>query len=134
MYNARERGFSLIELVVAIAFVGVVIAGIMELFTALRQANKTADSYTIALQVAQELVEKYRNTPYNSITVGTQDVTTTALGPYSALKSPRSAQIIVTQEDPDGIKRLAVQISYKDRTGTRRVQLETLISNRGINK
>jgi Tfp pilus assembly protein PilE len=134
MTRDRERGFTLMELVVTVAFCGIVIVSITELFTSLRQSNRAANNYTIATQVAQQLVEKYRNTPYASINTGTTDVTTSVLGPYPSLLSPRSATTTVTQVDAAGLKQLEVKISFKDRTGTRRVELMTLISNKGINK
>ena len=122
------------ELVVAAAFMGIVIVAISGLFIGLRQSNTTANSYTIATQVAQQLMERYRNTPYSAIAVGTSDVTTSALGSYPSLHAPRTATVTVTQVDPAGLKRVDIAISYTDRTGTRRAQLTTLIAAKGVNK
>jgi prepilin-type N-terminal cleavage/methylation domain-containing protein len=134
MMRIRQQGFTLIELVVAAAFMGIVVVAIAELFIGLRQINQTANNYTIASQVAQQLVETYRNTPYGNITVGTANVTTSALGPYPSLLSPRSATVTVTQVNANGIKQVDVAISYKDRTGTKNVQYSTQISNKGLNR
>jgi prepilin-type N-terminal cleavage/methylation domain-containing protein len=134
MLENRNRGFTMIELVVTIAFMGIVIVSLMELFTVLRQTNRAADNYTIATQVAQQLVEQYRNTPYANIALGTVDLTSSALGSYPSLQTPRSAIVTVTETDPDGLKKLEVAVSYKGRTGTRSVQLTTYVSYRGINK
>lgn len=134
MKHRGESGFTLIELVVTAAFMGIVVVAVAGLFTSLRQINIAANNYTIATQVAQQLMEQYRNTPYNNITVGTQDVTSTALAAYPSLLSPRSATVTISDFDPNGIKKLDVAISYKSRTGTRNIQMQTLISNKGVNK
>jgi Tfp pilus assembly protein PilV len=134
MINHRERGFTLMELVVTAAFMGTVIVAISGLFIGLRQINRAANNYTIASQVAQQLMEKYRNTPYASITVGTTNVTTSALGSYPSLLAPRSATVAVTQVNANGIKQVDVTISYQDRTGTKQVQYSTQIANKGLNR
>lgn len=118
----------------AMSFLGVVIVSLVGLFTGLRQINRAANNYTIATQVAQMLIETYRNTPYTNIAVGTTDVTTAALGPYPSLLSPRSATKTVTQVNASGIKQVDVSISYKDRTGTKQVQFSTQIANKGLNR
>jgi prepilin-type N-terminal cleavage/methylation domain-containing protein len=133
--NVRSsRGFTMIELVVTMAFMGIVIVAISELFTGVRQTNRAADNYTVAVQVAQQLVEKFRNTPYSSIAVGTTDVTSSALSPYPNLLSPRSATTTVTLVDASGLKQVDVAVSYKDRTGTKDVRLSTVISYKGVNR
>jgi type II secretory pathway pseudopilin PulG len=134
MIKRAGSGFTLIELVVTTAFLGIVVVAISSLFIGLRQINKTADSFTTASQVAQQIMEKYRNTPYSSITVGTTDVTATELAGYPTLLTPRSATVTVTEVDVTGLKQLEVAITYKDRTGIKHVELSTLISYKGINK
>jgi type II secretory pathway pseudopilin PulG len=124
----------MIELVVTMAFMGIVIVAVSELFTGVRQTNRAANNYTVAVQVAQQLIEKFRNTPYSSITVGTTDVTSSALSPYPNLLSPRSATTTVTLVDASGLKQVDVAVSYKDRTGTKDVRLSTVISYKGVNR
>src|SRR5690348_13893192 len=106
MLKRSEHGFTLIELVVAAAFMGIVIVALNELFIAVRQVNREANNYTIATEVAQQLVEQYRNSPYSSINTGTVDDTASALGAYPSLLTPRSATATITQVDPNGLKQL----------------------------
>jgi prepilin-type N-terminal cleavage/methylation domain-containing protein len=134
MTSNRERGFTIIELVVTIAFMGIVIVSLSELFTSLRQTNRAADNYTIATQLAQQLMEKFRNTPYSSIALGTTDVTSSTMSAYPNLLSPRSATTTVTQVDANGLLKIDVAVSYTDRTGAKNVQLETLMSYKGVNR
>lgn len=132
--RAGQRGFTLIELVVAAAFMGIVIVALNELFIAVRQVNREANNYTIATEVAQQLIEQYRNTAYSNIAVGTVDDTSTALSPYPSLLTPRSATVAVTQVNANGLKQVLVTVSYKDRTGTKTVELETDVSYKGLNQ
>jgi type II secretory pathway pseudopilin PulG len=142
MQRRDERGFTIMELVVAMAFLGIVIVTLMNLFTSVRQINRAANNYTIAVQVAQQLLEKYRNTAYGNITTGTTDVTSSALSAYPSLLAPRSATTAVayvtstggSAASDVGFKKVDVAISYKDRTGTRQVQFSTIIGSRGLNR
>jgi type II secretory pathway pseudopilin PulG len=147
MQRPNERGFTIMELLVAIAFLGVVIVSLMNLFTGIRQINRAANNYTIAVQVAQQLLEKYRNTAYGSITIPsgntvTTDMTTASLGAYPSLLAPRSDTTTVTYVNSSnttvaadiGFKRVDVGVSYTDRTGVRQVQFSTIIANRGLNR
>jgi type II secretory pathway pseudopilin PulG len=139
---ASERGFTIMELVVAMVFVGIVIVGLTDLFSSVRQVNIEANNYTIAVEAAQQLIEKFRNTPYPSISTGTTDVTSSALSSYPSLLSPRSATTTVqwvdasgvVQGSESGIKKVDVAISYKSRTGTQNVQLSTEIAEEGLNR
>ena len=128
-----ERGYTLMELIVAMAFVGVVIVSLTDLFTALRQINRAANNYTIATQVAQQIIEQYRNTPFSSLTLGTVD-DSSYLSPYSSLLSPRSATVTISQPGVAGIDQVDVAVSYTDRTGTKQVQFSTQIANKGLNR
>lgn len=130
----RTGGFTIIELVVTMAFMGIVIVSVSGLYVSLRQTNRAANNYTIAVQVAQQMVEKFRNTPYSNIAAGTTDVTSTYLTAYPSLLTPRSATTTVTVVDANGLKQLDVAVSYMDRTGVKNVQLSTLISNKGVNR
>jgi prepilin-type N-terminal cleavage/methylation domain-containing protein len=142
MLRQYQRGFTLIELVVTMAYMGIVIVSVSQLFISLRQTNREADNYTIAVEVAQKYIETYRNTAYSSIPTGTTDVTSAALTSYPSLLTPRSATTIVnyvdtngnTQATDTGIKQVEIDISYKDRTGTRQVQFTTQVAEQGLNR
>lgn len=134
MLRKNESGFTLIEFIVAGVFIGIVVLAVSNLFIGIGQINKTADDYTTATAVAQQLVEQYRNTAYSSIAVGTADVTSSALGPHANLASPRSATINVTQANPGGIKQLDVTVSWMSLTGAKTIHMTTQISYVGLNR
>ena len=142
MHRSNERGFTIMELIVAMVFLGIVLVSLSNLFIFIRQINRAANNYTVATQVAQQLTEQYRNTPYANIAVGTTDVTTTALSAYPSLLSPRSATTTVSYITTSGaasgtdvgLKKAEVSVSYTDRTGVKSVQFSTWISNMGLNR
>ncbi len=130
------------ELLVAIAFVGVVLVSLTELFSGIRQINRAANNYTIAVEVSQQYMEKFRNTAYSSIPTGTVDVTAAALTAYPSLLTPRAATTIVSYIDANGviqnydtgIKKVEMDVNYQDRTGQRKVQFTTQIAELGLNR
>ena len=134
MLGQNERGFTLIEVMVSAVLMAIMIIALQQLFIALKQLNREANNYTDATEVAQELIEKYRNLPYSNLTPGVTDLTSSALGPYPNLLSPRSATVTITQVNPNGLDQLDVAISYKDRDGVKNVQLETDVSYKGVNR
>jgi Tfp pilus assembly protein PilV len=130
------------ELIVAMVFLGIVLVSLTNLFIAVRQINRAANNYTIATQAAQQLMEKFRNTPYASIPTGTTDVTTAALGTYPSLLAPRSATTTVAYITTSGaasgtdvgVKQVDVEVSYTDRTGVKKVQFSSWLSSKGLGK
>ncbi|HEY2003792.1 MAG TPA: hypothetical protein VGH44_01600 [Candidatus Saccharimonadia bacterium] len=133
MTRNSQAGFTIMELIVAMAFVGVVIVSMTDLFTGLRQINRAANNYTIATQVAQQIMEQYRNTPFSSLTLGTVDYSS-YLTPYPSLLGPRSATATISQPGASGVDQVDVTVSYKDRTGTKTVSFSTQIANKGLNR
>jgi Tfp pilus assembly protein PilE len=134
MKLAHEHGFTLMEVVVTAAFMGIVVVSLYSFFVFVDQVNRSANNYAIASEAAEKLIEQYRNTPYSNIAVGTTDDTTTALGPYPSLLTPRSATATVTLVNSNGLKQVVVDISYTDRTGAKQVELETVVSYKGLNR
>lgn len=133
MSAKAEHGFSLIELIVALAVLGIVVLSLFELFAQIRQINRSANNFTTATQLAQQSIELYRNTPYANINLGTKDLAA-SLTPYPALKSPRTATATVSQIDINGLKQVDVQITYQDRSGPKQIQLSTIVALKGINR
>lgn len=133
MRHDKERGFTIIEFIVASMFIGIVILALYSLFLGIKQIDRTTNNYTTATSVAQQLIEEYRDIPYNSIAIGTVNDTSTALGPYPNLLSPRSATATVTSVNASGIKQVDVTVSWKDRTGSKTVHLTSQISDIGLN-
>lgn len=128
-----QAGFTMLELVITATIAAIIILVVIEGFNDIEKLNRNARNTTIATEVAQQELEKIRNTPYANIATGTSDITT-VLSPYPSLESPRSAQLKVTEVDPDGLKTIEVDISYTIFHRTKKVQLVTQVANSGLNR
>ena len=123
----------MLELIIASAVMSITFIALYGYFMSIRQVNTTASNMVIATQVAQQQMELYRNTPYNTLTVGTTDLAS-ILTPYPSLRTPRTATSTITEVQPSGYKQVDVTVTYKERGGTKTVKLTTLIAAQGINR
>lgn len=132
MHTRQESGFTLIEFIVASTLLAVIVIAVAVTLDNVKAINFSANNLTIATEAAQQQLELYRNTPYNQIAVGAQDISS-SLSAYPSLKSPRSASATVTQVNPDGIKQIDIAITYTGAGGTKRVQVSTQVASKGLN-
>ena len=65
-----ERGFTLVEMIVAMFIFGVLATGMTTLMGVLIQNNEFAQDMTVATTWAENKMEEFENTPYESITSG----------------------------------------------------------------
>ena len=133
MKARKETGFTLVEVAISIAVMATVFLAIAGLFNTLHQVNARANTLTVTTQLAQQLLETYRNTAYTAIPLGTTDVSS-ILTPYANIGSPKSATVTVTQADPTGLKSVDIIINYTDHKNPKVVEVTTLIAINGVNK
>jgi prepilin-type N-terminal cleavage/methylation domain-containing protein len=125
----NQSGFSLIELVVASTLLAIAGTSVVTVFVAVTNLNRQARNLTIATQKAQEKIEVYRNTSFNTISTGTTSFT----GELPAeLRSPKSGTIEVTDVEPD-LKRIDITLTYNENR-TKTVKLTTYATRRGLNR
>jgi Tfp pilus assembly protein PilV len=134
MLLKSERGYTIMEFVIASIVIGIVVLSLYGMFYGVTKINTDADNYTIATAAAEQILEEYRNTPYSSISVGTVDDTSSALAAYPSLLSPRSATATVTLVNASGIKQVDVTISWTGQGGAKSIELTTQIADIGLNR
>lgn len=127
----RESGFTLVELALTAAVVGLAVLAIGTAFTTIQQANRDARTQIIATQAAQQEMEIVRNTPYSALAVGTTDLSSN-LSAYPLLPGPKSMQLAITQSAAD-LLQAEVTVSYQWHGGSRDLKLTTLVANNGEN-
>jgi len=132
MDTGEQSGFTLIEFIIAATLLATIVVAVATTLDSIKAINFSANNLTIATEAAQQQLELYRNTPYNQITIGTQNISS-SLNAYPSLKSPRSATAVVTQVNAAGIKQIDIAISYTGSGGTKRVQVSTQVANKGLN-
>jgi prepilin-type N-terminal cleavage/methylation domain-containing protein len=133
MKHSREAGFTLLEVLITTAVMAVVFIAIAGVFNTLHQINARANTLTITTQLAQQQLEKIRNTAYNGIPVGTTDISS-VLAPYANIGGPKSATLVVAQIDPNGLKSVDITINYTDHKYPKIVKVSTLVALNGVNK
>lgn len=133
MTHNRESGFTLIELIITSVVLSTMFLAILGLFGTLRGINTSANGLTVATEAAQQQLETFRNLPYGSVAVGTQD-TTPNLASYPILGAARSSSSVVTLVDSRGLKKLVISLTYFDHGRQEQIQVSTLIALNGISK
>ncbi|UCE18362.1 MAG: prepilin-type N-terminal cleavage/methylation domain-containing protein [Gemmatimonadota bacterium] len=66
----KERGFTLVEMIVAMFIFGVLATGMTTLMGVLIQNNEFAQDITVATTWAENKMEEFENIPFESITSG----------------------------------------------------------------
>ena len=118
--RSNLKGFSLIELMVAIAILGIAALGIFQAYTVGFQSMTDAKDRTVATNIAQKKLEEVKNSvsvayPYYSIG-------------YQELNGKTFTIIVATNTKEENLEQVYVTVSWKNRNGVERnVQLETLV-------
>lgn len=123
------EGFTLVELLVTILVIGVVFAGLSNIFVSIQRTQAQTSHLESATRAAQQQIESLRNRNYNNLVVG-EDIDFSSSLP-STLPSGSSGVVVVTEPSP-GIKRVDATVSYSYANQTRDVSLSSLIGVIGI--
>lgn len=104
---AGQRGFTLIEVLIALFVLTIGILGMMVMQTTAINSNARASSMTIASNIATDRIEKFRNMPFGGIHAGTFTENDPASGfPVEQIIAPGIAntmRITVTVTRPQGM-------------------------------
>lgn len=127
----NDEGFTLVELLVTIAIIGLASIGVAGLYYSIQASQLQSRYVDAATRAAQREVEMLRNSSYNNLTEG-QVIDFTSELPAS-LPSNRSGSVVVSEPAP-GLKRVDVTVSYGSGTQTKQVQLSSLIGVIGLSQ
>ncbi len=129
MIDRNSKGFTLVELIVAIAIIGLMTTGITSLYVAIEKTQRKTKLLETATRVGEKKIEELRNNHYNSLQNDSVITFTNELP--DTLPSPRSGTVSIS-EPVAGIKRVDLNITYKDGSKDREVELSSFIGVLGI--
>lgn len=119
--NKRSRGFSLVEVMVAITFLGIGLLAIAQLVPMGLATITQARVRTNAVQAAQQRMDSLRAADFSSGTL--------APGVYTETVGNYTLQWTITDNDPvPGSKRVDLVASWQNLTGTKTAKLTTYLT------
>lgn len=129
MLHKKQTGFTLIELLVTISVMGLMIVGIVNLYITVETTQRKTYHLEIATRAGEAQIESLRNSQYGNLETGSTIVFTDQLP--DDLPEPRSGEILVSEPE-NGLKRVDINITYKEGSGTKTVKQSSLIGIVGI--
>lgn len=127
--DINHSGFTLVELLVSIAVVGLAGLGIATLFYTIQYTQQQSMYYDAATRAAQRQIEVLRNSSYNSLP-NDQDIIFTDDLP-GILPSDKQG-IVHVSEPTSGVKKVDVTVSYSSHGRNKQVSMSSLIGVIGL--
>ena len=120
-----NKGFSLLEVMVAVVVLGFGLLAIMHLFPMGLRASKISQDTTAASFLAQAKIEELRNTGWSQLASGTEDYGD--ITDYHAFKRVTTVDNVETTGP--GLKRITIEVFYKPYGAERSIKLVTLFTD-----
>lgn len=128
--SRSSRGFTLIELVVALAVFGIITVSVISLVTVTQEAQRSEHYLDLANTAARQIVEQARNGSYDALQAG-ETYDRTDFVSEQLPEGEASLQVSASSDLPD-FKRLDVDVSYKVGSLTRHAYASAIIGKGGI--
>lgn len=127
----RQSGFGIVEVVIAIALLGVLSLALTGMFQSIVSIQAAARNQKLATLAAQRQIESLRNSNYNNLTAGSSINFTGTLP--ADLPSPKTGSVAIS-EPVSGLKRVDVTVSYRQYGVNKQVIVSSTIGIIGITK
>jgi type IV pilus assembly protein PilV len=122
-----EKGFTLIETLMAIAVISIGLLALAALQTSAISGNAKAKKHSMAVLLAEDQIETYRNMPYDSIPSSPPTELGSTLSPWGIFTRTTT----VHDGTPvSGSKTIIVTVSWPDKV-QRFVEFQTIIAQTG---
>ena len=123
-----ENGFTIIELLIAIAVVGILVPTLIGFVTTLNRFNDRARDMAVVNALVENKVESLRSIGFSGISEGT---TSFANELPNTIGSPRTATYTVTTPNA-GIRQIDISVSYDDHGMQQLTTYRTYIGELGV--
>lgn len=128
MIKKDETGFTIAEVIVAIALFVIILPTIIGMIISMGFVNKKSKDYAIVNGFAEEKVESLRSVGYTALTDGTTNFTSELPG---TLSPPRSATYTISTHSTN-VKQVVITITYAVQGQPQTFNYTTYISRSGI--
>lgn len=124
-----EKGFTLVELIAAMAIMGIMIVAIVNLYMTVEGIQRKSYHLEMATRAGEKEIESLRNSQYGALVPDT----TIDFGADlpTELPEPKTGTVYVSEPEL-GLRRVDVTITYKDGNNTRTVKQSSFIGIIGI--
>ncbi len=123
----NENGFTLIETLMAIAIMAIGLLGLAALQTTAISGAAKANKQSMAVSLAEDQIETYKNIPYDSVPSAPSTATGTDLSSWGIFTRTTAVQDGVPVP---GSKTITVTVSWPDKV-PRSVVFQTIIAQTG---
>lgn len=136
-----QRGFALVENLVAIALLGIALAGSVSLFSNTAASNKASRTHASLIAEVQDVVDQYREEPFNTLIArfGT-DISNISNGAqatetFTSSRSRASFTSVLTairshdEGSPEAVRILVTAVQRRNKLGSHSYSFETIIAN-----
>ena len=123
-----QNGFTIIELLISIAVIGILVPTLAGFVTTLNRLNDRARDLTLVNSLVENKAEGLRSQGYTELNNGTFTFSSEL---PTTLGSPKNASYIVSSPNP-GIKQVDVTVNYNDHGTNQQVQYRTYIGELGV--
>jgi len=128
MKKLKNKGFTIIELLITIAIFGFTIPGLVALINTINGLNDKARDLSVLNSLAENKVESLRSISFVGINNGVYDFSNEL---PKGISSPKSATYTVSNVS-SALKQIDLNISYNDYGTTRTISYRTYIGELGV--
>jgi prepilin-type N-terminal cleavage/methylation domain-containing protein len=134
----RNRGFTVIELLITLLVVGIVFLSFTTTFAAVSNISQKGSDIALASQAAFGKLQEYENLNYNSLpnttpTGSLQQVEDFSASVPSNLESPRSGLVYINTSS-NTLKQVVVRVTFGSGPTQRYIEYTTFIQKQGLGR
>ena len=131
----QQNGFTLIELIVTIAIIGILLPVVITLLNSINNMNGRANTLSNVSAYVENRVEAFRSAGFQSVPVTTGPVSFTGAEALPAgIPKPNSATYEVTSYSPTNtsVKKIIITVSFRSFSGTETRKYTTYLGELGV--
>lgn len=129
MKSLKNDGFTLVELLAAIAIMGIMVIAIVSLYITIENTQSKSYHLEMATRAGEKQIESLRNSQYGALVPDTTMDFSSELP--DELPDPKTGSVYVSEPEL-GLRRVDVTITYNERGGAKTVKQSSFIGIIGI--